>query len=225
MRRIILLLTLALAVLATGCATGPNMLLAEEASKLDPSKPLFLMSVTVKNNYQERWKPRIQTVVLEKDGVDGKPEKVIFRMDGKGAIASETGDTTYLVRFPTESLPTIVRGFNAMGSAFPIHGRYFVPLHANLGKSEAGIYYLGSIQAVIRERKDNEFKAGPSIPLLDQAIVGASSGTFDIEISDAYDTDIALFRKTFPALKEADIMRSVLPKWDRAKAQLYWEQN
>ena len=201
------------------------MPLAEESPNLDSSKSLFLMSVVVKNEYKERWQPRILNVILEKDGTAGKPEAIVLRMDNKGTITPESGVSTYLVRIPAESVPHTVRGFNSMASAFPVHGFYFVPLHAGLAKSEGGVHYLGSIKAVIRERKEGEFRAGPVIPLIDQAVAGASGGTFDIEITDVYESDVALFRNTFPALKDVEIKKAVLPKWDRAKAQLFWEQN
>jgi hypothetical protein len=201
------------------------MPLGKDSPNLDSSKPLFLMSVEVKNEYSKRWQPRILNVILEKDSGAGKPESVVLRMDDQGAITTGSGSSAYLVRFPTESVPHIVRGFNSMASAFPIHGFYFVPLHVDIAKADAGVYYLGSVKAVIRERKEGEFRAGPIIPLIDQSVAGASGGTFDIEITDVYESDVALFRKTFPALKDVEIKKAVLPKWDRAKAQLYWEQN
>ena len=225
MRRVLSLFVLALTTVLAGCASAPYMPLADESSKLDLAKPLFLMTVVVKNDYRQRWQPRILNVILEKEGGAAKPETLVFRMDSKGTITPDSGSSTYLVRFPTDAAPHTVRGFNSMASAFPIHGFYFVPLHASLAKSDGGVYYLGSIRAVIRERKDGEFRAGPLIPLIDQAIAGGSTGTFEVEVSDAYDADVALFRKTFPALKDVEVKRSVLPKWERTKAQLFWEQN
>lgn len=225
MRRTLLLFVLFTSALFAGCASAPYMPLAEDSPSLDPSKPLFLMSVVVNNAYKERWQPRILNVILETNGEAGKPQTMVFRMDAKGTVSPEAGASTYLVRFPTGPAPHRVQGFNAMASAFPINGFYFVPLHAGLAKSEGGVHYLGSMKAVIRERKDGEFRAGPPVPLIDQAFSGASGGTFDIEITDAYDADTALFRKTFAALKDVEIKKAVLPKWDRAKAQLLWEQN
>lgn len=225
MNRLISLLLLTLVAILSGCASAPFMPLSDDGSKIDPSKPLFLMSIVVKNDYSERLQPRILNVILERDSGAAKPEVLVFRMDDKGTITPDSGNSTYLVRFPADVSPHIVRGFNSMASAFPIHGIYFLPLHASISKSEGGVYYLGSIKAVIRERKDNEFRAGPMIPLIDQAIAGGSTGTFNVEISDAYDADVVQFRKTFPALNDVEIKRSVLPKWERAKAQLFWEQN
>ncbi|MBN8480527.1 MAG: hypothetical protein J0L88_02930 [Xanthomonadales bacterium] len=216
---------LAVLALVSSCASIPYMPLGEESASLDRSKPLFLMSVAVRNDYKPRWQPRILTVVLEKPGATGNAERFAFRMDSAGTIPSESGGSIHLVRFPADAASTIVRGFNAMASAFPIHGFYFLPVHAELTDVGSGVHYLGSIKAAVRERGDDEFRAGAVIPLIDQAIAGASTGTFDVEIVDAYDTDVALFRNAFPALRDVEIRRSVLPRWDRARAQLFWDQN
>lgn len=204
------------------------MPLSDDAAKLDPTKPIYLMSVTIKNDYKPRWQPNLLAVVLETDSGTAKPQQMAFRMDSQGRLAPSTEEdstTTYLVRFTTEGSPHIVRGFNAMGSAFPVHGSYFVPLHAPLPATAGGTYYLGSVKAVIRERQGAEFRAGPLIPLIDQAVAGASTGTFDVEITNAYADDVIRFRKTFAALKDVEIHDAVLPAWDRAVAQQYWEKN
>jgi hypothetical protein len=227
MRRLLVVLSLVAASLITGCAMAPYMPLSEEGAKLDQTKPLYLMSVTLKNDYKERWQPRVLNVILSKENGTAKPDQIVFRMDSKGTIAAQTDkdQTTYLVRFVTENSPHTVLGFNAMASAFPVHGFYFTPLHSSIPAAAGGVYYLGAVKAVVRERKENEFRAGPVIPLIDQAVAGASSGSFDIEIGDAYGADIELFKKTFAPLKDMEIQKAVLPKWDRTKAQLFWEKN
>ena len=227
MRHLLSLLAAVFVAVLTGCASAPYMPLADETTKVDATKPLYLLSVSIKNDYRQRWQPRVMNVILDKDLASGKQEPIVFRMDSKGVIAAETDNatTTYLVRFSADSFPHSVRGFNTVASAFPIHGFYFVPLHAALPRADSGVHYLGAVKAVLRERKDNEFRAGPVIPLIDQAIAGASGGTFDIEIFDSYATDVELFKKTFSALRNVEVKKSLLPKWDRAKAQLIWEQN
>ncbi|WP_374492719.1 hypothetical protein [Zoogloea sp.] len=228
LRHALSLLTILFTIFLTGCGMLPRMPLSEDSAKLDTSKPLYLMSVVVKNEYKQRYQPNIVTVILAKDSGSTKPEQRAFRMDDKGTITIETDDeeaTTFLVRFSTEPIPHSVLGFRSTARAFPLTAFYFVPLHADIPKADNGVHYLGSVKAVIRERQDGEFRAGPPAPLIDQAVGGASSGTFDIEIADAYDSDIALFKKTFPALRGIEISRAILGPWDRARAQLYWEQN
>jgi len=86
-----------------------------------------------------------------------------------------------------------------------------------------GVYYLGHVDATVRERTGNEFKAGAPIPLIDQAVAGASSGTFDVAITDRWTQDESLFKNKYPALKKATINKSVLPAFDRDAAQKWWE--
>lgn len=71
----------------------------------------------------------------------------------------------------------------------------------------------------MRERQGNEFHAGPVIPLIDQAAVGASGGTFDVEVVDAESSDEALFRTRFPALRTATIHKAMPPAFDRPPTQ------
>ena len=210
-----------------GCASAPYMPLGSENPKLDASKPLYLMTVTLKNEYKQRWQPRVLNVILKKEGPTEKPEVLIFRMDSQGTIASieDNGSQTFLVRFTTNGSPSTLVGMNAMASAFPIHGFYFVPVHSNVAANSSGVLYLGAIKAVIRERKDNEFRAGPVIPLIDQAFAGASGGTFDIEIRDSYESDVERFKLVFPALKDALINKAILAPWNRATAQSEWDKN
>lgn len=221
------LLLLATVAILAGCALPPLMPLAESDPKADTDPPLYLMSVVVKNTFKERWQPRILNVVLTKKTAAGTTENRVYRMDDKGTIATkiEGGSTTYLVRLRAGDSFTSLTGMNAIASAFPVNGFYFVPLHASLENDGPGIYYLGSVQAAIRERKENEFRAGPVLPLIDQAVAGASTGTFDITILDQYDKDLELFRSAFPALTGASVVKKLLSPWDRTKAQLEWEKN
>ena len=76
-----------------------------------------------------------------------------------------------------------------------------------------------------RERWRPEFKAGPSIPLIDQAAAGASGGTFDVLVSDRWDVDEAIFRSTFAPLGNASVEKAILKPFDRALAQDWWEKH
>jgi hypothetical protein len=48
---------------------------------------------------------------------------------------------------------------------------------------------------------------------LDQAVVGASTGTFVIDISDRYDEDIKLIKEKFTYLDAADFENLTLSQW------------
>jgi len=105
-----------------------------------------------------------------------------------------------------------------------VRGSFFTPLHTPLESKSPGVFYLGHVSAVVRERQGSEFRAGPAIPLIDQGVVGASGGTFDIAIVDGLASDEPQFRSRFPALNGATVQKAILPPFDRAKAQKWWEE-
>ncbi|GHT85916.1 hypothetical protein AGMMS49960_04330 [Betaproteobacteria bacterium] len=141
----------------------------------------------------------------------------------KNETDSEITGNNYLLRLELSPGRYEIIGLTSLARLFPINGFFFTPLHSPLEVKESGVYYLGHINATVRERQENEFKAGSSIPLIDQAIAGASTGTFDVEITDDFATDEAVFRSKFPALAAIPIQKTILPAFDRAKAQQWWE--
>jgi hypothetical protein len=73
------------------------------------------------------------------------------------------------------------------------------------------------------ERKDGELRAGPLIPLIDQAVTGFSGGTWNVAVSDRFDQDMTEFRTDFPVLEKADAQEDVLPPWDKKAATDWWQ--
>jgi hypothetical protein len=206
-----LLLGLLAAALVGGCALPPYMPLSDEKPGTSAAEPVYLMTVVLRNDFKQRFQPRVTDVVIEKDGSTPNSGRQKFRIDDKGAVraSSTDGSETFLVRF-TAGPGSIVAGMNALASAFPIHADYFVPLYARIPSMGPGFHYLGSVRAVIRERKDSESPAGNTIPVITQAIAGASTGTFDVELGDSYAKDVEMFRAAFPALKDVSIANKVL---------------
>lgn len=216
----------ALLVLLTGCANVSKMPLLSGADIVSPTgKPIFLASVTLKNSYRTRYQPELKYVYVSND--DGSADKTgtTFAMDSEGTYSGDNEDAppTYLVRLEMDPGKYTLRGFMSVARGFPFIVSFYTPIHAPVTASKSGVYYLGAIDAVVRERQGDEFKAGPSIPLIDQAVGGASGGTFDVVISDNWSQDEPRFRKTFPALGKTEITKSVLPAFDRARAQQWWE--
>lgn len=113
----------------------------------------------------------------------------------------------------------VIRGLTSSRFAVLIYTSFYTPLNLNLKSAGSGVFYVGHIEATIRERKDNEFRAGPQIPLIDQAVGGASGGTFDVVISDKWDSDKQKFSSKFPVLNTVEVKKSILPAFDRVKVQ------
>lgn len=226
-KRILCTLMLCVGVLLAGCAGAPYMPLHEETEAVDTAAPLYLMTVSIKNVYKPRWQPKVLNVILVKPGAAPESRAFGFRMDDQGEVEAQddSGVSTFLVRFKTDASPHVLDGSVAMARAFPVIGTYTLNLQLPIPPKSSGVHYLGAINAVVRERLDSEFRAGPVIPLIDQAVAGASSGTFDVVVADQYEQDMALFAQRFPALKDAKVQKALLPPWDRAKIQAAWEKN
>lgn len=142
-------------------------------------------------------------------------------MDDKARV----DDSHYVLRMPLEPGRYVIRGISSMASSFPINGFFFTPMHVPLTVKEPGVYYLGRVEATVRPRKGHEFRAGPVIPLIDQSVAGAAEGTFDVRFVDDWARDEEMFRRRFPALKDAQVRKAILPPFDRAVAQTWWEKN
>jgi hypothetical protein len=110
----------------------------------------------------------------------------------------------------------MLRKFFGTAGVFPIRGTFGAPVFMPFELSSGSIVYLGRIEATIRARRsDNELRAGPLVPLIDQAVSGLSGGTFEIPISDNYEGDVQAFGEKYPACAGLTMERAVLLAWSR----------
>jgi hypothetical protein len=229
LHRSLISVTVAACLLLAGCATQiPQAFLKDEDRVTATSNPVYLMTATIRNDYKNYYEPHLVAINVEKvgAGTTDTAGHINFMMDNKARwdqLDKESGNK-YLIRMQLSPGQYEIVGLTSTGYRFPIGGAYFTPIHAKLDVKPGGVItYIGHVDATIRERKGDEFKAGPTVPLIDQAVVGASTGTFDVVISDAFDAEERVFRRTFAGLKDSAIQKSVLPGWDRALAQKWWE--
>lgn len=186
---------------------------------------LLLMTVTLRNDFRPMYQPDAKTLYVEKTlaGTLAETESIKFALDLEGGLRQKE-QSDYNLRLTLEpNTHYVLRGIYAQTELFPIRGRFFIPLHEQLNVQAPGVYYLGHVQAVVRERKNNAFRAGAEVPVTDQITVGAANGTFDVQIEDRYTEDVAMLREKFPALKDADIKKQLLAAFDPAVAQKWWE--
>ncbi|WP_126456868.1 hypothetical protein [Sulfuriflexus mobilis] len=214
--------------LLSGCASPTKMAFDPElTTPLEPDKPVYLMTFTIKNKYRPDYQPNLLVVNVEKAIVNGSEDRINFTMDDKAKAETDnvaTGNTYYL-RMPLARGDYIIRGFTSLYRSFPIIASFFAPLHADVKANGSGMYYLGHVDATVNERQGDEFRAGSPIPLIDQSVAGASGGSFDIVVSDQWQRDWPIFQQRFPQLTSAQVEKAILPAFDRAKAQKWWEDN
>jgi hypothetical protein len=213
------------ALLLGGCATRTPMAFSEgtpQAVKAD--KSVYLMSVTLKNSYKTSHQPKLYAVNVEKKNTGKSGDAINFSIDDKAREETDTvNGSTYFLRMELDKGEYLLEYMNSVSSSFPIHGGFTTPLVSTIVAGTPGVYYLGHVDATVRQRRGNEFKAGPTLPLVDQAIAGASSGSFDVDISDQWAQDEAKFKGKFPVLTSVSIQKNILPAYDRTAAQKWWE--
>ncbi len=227
MFRLLSALLLSATFVLGGCANRLSMPLQEDGATPNPAKHLALLTLDLRNDYRERYQPVPWSVTVVQK-VDGNETAFNFPMDRKGSYWGEKDENPvarYLVRLELQPGPYEIRGVSMGASAFPFNASMFLPLLAPVTGAAGEVVYLGNVTANVRERQGNEFRAGAVIPLLDQSAAGASGGTWEVTISDKADADLALFRKRFTGLEKTEIKRAVLPPFDRAKVQAWWEKN
>lgn len=216
------------ALFVTGCATNTKMAFENDAERVsEKTKPIVLMKVTLKNEYRPNFQPKLNLVHVDSPTSKEALSRKDFVVDDKGR--EESGDVatgnSYFLRMELDPGQHEIRGLFSRYVAFPLLvGTFFTPMYSPIELKGAGIYYIGHVEATVREAGSKEFRAGPFIPLIDQAVTGASGGTFDVKVSDTSATDFTQFRAKFPALKEAVISKQILAPADRALAQQRWEK-
>lgn len=221
LKRIMVVVAAVLVLLLSGCASNSKMAFSNDTDVISKTgKPIFLMSVTLKNSYKN-FQPKLSVVTVDRAvQVDGNPG-YDFGIDDKAKNEIDTAEAgnSYLLRMELENGEYVIRGLTSSRFAVLIYTSFYTPLNLNLKSAGSGVFYVGHIEATIRERKDNEFRAGPQIPLIDQAVGGASGGTFDVVISDKWDSDKQKFPSEFPVLNTVEVKKSILPAFDRVKVQ------
>lgn len=209
------LLGLALAGLfLTGCASISKTALVKGQENIDVSKKsVGLLYVKVANEHKPGYQPKIWFTTFERNIFSkGSRKRFGFKVDAPYK-SEKNAFTEYLLTVGLE--PGVYDSVNFMS-------KYHIPI---LMTAEANLYlktqveikpntvvYLGHIDAVIRKRtNDAEVRAGPVVPIVDQAVAGFYTGTFGVSIRDEFDSDMQLFTREFPGLQKAKIEKAVIP--------------
>jgi hypothetical protein len=198
-----------------GCATMKPPALNSKTTTIDVSKEsIALLTIKIANNYRTSYQPDIKYLfVWSSAGKD--QEKFSFSVDEKYK-AEKDSFNEYLISFQLPVGEYKLREIFAQSGIFPVIGTFSVPLYSSFSIEPQKIIYLGHIDATIIERTDDALlRAGPVIPLIDQAATGASGGTFVIKITDLYEKDMSLFQQQYPYLAQNHVENHTLPQWNQ----------
>jgi hypothetical protein len=227
--RILAGISLTAALLFAGCTTEKGMAnLDNPAVPSQTGKSVYLMTVTLRNTFVTSYQPRLFSVKLAKKTSSENQHFITFEPDPQSRSESNSVATgcSYLLRMELEPGTYTLVGLNCLGQSLMMNADFFVPIAARLKTPAAGAFYLGHIEATVRERKGDEFRAcGARLPTQEQRLTGAWGGTFDVVITDEWTADAAKFGAKFPAIATMNVQKDLLPAFERGRIQAWWEKN
>ena len=220
MARFKYLFVLCLLFVVSGCG-GYKMALIKGQESIDPAKQsLALLSVRLSNQNKPDRQLKLAGVAIVP-----KPVAQYSRWDVKvsntymaeAPYKSEKDSfNEYLLSFSLENGVNNVMSLITTYESFPIiSARALVSLNMETNIKPASVTYLGHINATLRERKNDDEERAAMFPLIDAAVAGYSTGTFDVVVEDKFDEDMKVFVSEYPGLQKANIEKSILPKWVR----------
>jgi hypothetical protein len=200
-----------------GCA-GHKMALTKGQTGIDVAKKsIALLSVKISNQHKPSCQPDITGAVLcPQSETCSRPLPYLHKAENPYRIENDRFKE-YLLSFELDNGVYNLQWIGARYSVpLLIEAGGKIPLNMDINIMPNRISYLGHLDVVLRERKnDNETRAGSLIPLIDQAAAGFSTGTFDIVVADRFDEDMKLFMSEYPALQNVKVEKSILPQWIR----------
>lgn len=209
-----------------GCANMTPMAVNTQTKSMDvESKSVVLMTLDLARPEPSRFIPYpVSVTFIKKDG-QGKMQGQTFKVDDDAGSTDSKLDNKFLLRFALEPGQYEISTVFGKAKAFPIVAFFSAPLLMPINVPPKSVIYVGRVNALLRPRVGNEFRAGPAFPLIDQSVAGISGCTFDITVVDASKDDIPEFKSTFPSLATTDIRTEILPAFDRSKVQKWWEND
>lgn len=193
----------------TGCAATKPPALTKTTDQLDLSKEsIAVLSLKVGNKLVPVYQPRLEYMYFEEIiPNEGKIHKYAVNL-----YKSEAWNyNEYLVsmqlspgKYRFVSTPAKSGGFLSSG-AFTIPFNYEFTINSN------EVVYLGNVEAFLEKRTNtDEAIAGPTFPLLEQAMIGARDGTFKLAINNNFLETVKIFKTEYPVLNRFPIKNAVI---------------
>lgn len=220
MRRLLPVIIFISFIILNGCYAPIQ--LNKKQDKIDVSaKSLALTTVKISNQHKPGYQPTVIMASFDanSEGVESTQFSSFSSTLPLSADIYKSETDKYNEHLLAFSLKPGSYNFRSLSCRYHIplliYANCYVPINSIIEIKANSVVYLGNIDAKIRERKNSEERAGSLIPLIDQAVAGFSTGTFDVVFTDKYDEDMIKFITEYPALKTVKIDKAILPPWTR----------
>ena len=202
----------------SGCASSSPMALNEGKGKLNPgaTDAIVLLTVKVSKETNRDAQPCLVSVWVARKNPEKSHSVDHYYIVGKPTVDVSKQYNEYIVSIRIPGGKLFMSSLYTQNSSFWLGvSQGYVPLNMNVNVEPGHVYYMGSIEANIRERLDGEVRAGPLFPLATQAASGYSNGTWDVAILDNYEKHMTMIKNLYPAVAEVIVEKRILPVWVR----------
>lgn len=196
-----------------GCATMKDAPISSKATSIDTTKEsIAFMTLKVANQKNVSYQPDMKLAYVSENKT-GDKKKYSFRIE-EPTHKVDYLYNEYVVSISVQPGEYVLRNLYGQSGFFPVMGSFDIPMYKKISIPENQVIYLGHIDATVVDRtSDGQLRAGAILPLIDQAVVGASGGTFRIDIQDKFNVDTAYIRDKYPAFKAVNIQNMTLSPW------------
>lgn len=217
-QKIVYCLIISTFFLTGGCAMFKPPALTPETTKIDLSEEsIVLLTVSASNAFNPKFQPETNLVSIKSLAQSGNQ----FAIDvDKTLYDEENVFDNFPISFQLRPGDYLISTINAFTSNYGISGHFHIPIYSTFSVQPNEVLYLGHIDATVIKRTDKKaLPAGPILPLINQAIIGATKGTFTVKITDSYKSDINFFTKRYPIIAGYPIRNATLPPWRKPTAR------
>jgi len=198
-----------------GCATVKGPALSQKVKNIDiNTESIGFMTLKISNSKVKSYQPDAKFAFIWEDTA-GDRKKYSFKVDEPYNSKSNEFNE-YIISFKLKPGNYVIREIFSQSGLFPVRGNFAVPLYKKVTIPAQKVVYFGHIDADVVDRTgDEQLRAGPVIPLIDQAVVGASGGTFTVDISDRFVDDLELVKSKYNNLSSLEVENMTLSKWEK----------
>ena len=193
------------------CACTPSMPLVKSSPTIDIANGMGvgIFTMEIRNDYKNYAPQPISLTVKNTDTRSNVDTQSFSFGDPEKELGERGYEMTASVALPAgEYYITELAG---VARSFPIAGRFYFNPNKRFILKSGELTYLGHLVVRLVERTSNdEERAGPILPVVDQSLTGMSDGTFKIDIHDSFDTDMPILKTRFPALVSKNVGKELL---------------
>lgn len=196
-----------------GCATMREAPISSKTTTVDTSKEsIAFMTLRVANQKNVSYQPDMKYAYVSENRT-GDKNKYSFKIEAPTHKVDYLFNE-YVISISVQPGEYVLRNLYGQSGFFPVIGSFDIPMYKKISIPANQVIYLGHIDATVVDRtSDDQLRAGSVLPLIDQAVVGASGGTFKIDIQDKFDVDTAYIRDKYPAFKAVNIQNMTFTPW------------